>query len=644
MSWDEELSPESPAYAIASSDAERLRVLAGPGTGKSFAMKRRVARLLEMGVEPAHILPVTFTKVAAEDLHRELVQMGAAGCEQLHATTLHSLALRGLMRAHVLVATGRQPRPLNDFERRPLEQDLAADFGGVRNVRKRIKAFEAAWAREQHEVPNANMDPQDAAFENSLLSWLRFHRAMLIGEVIPVFLEYLRNDPHAPERAEFSHILVDEFQDLNRAEQELIELMSGNANVCIVGDDDQSIYGFKHANPEGIRTWCEDIEPPREDASIGECRRCPARVVRMANRLIARNINRNAERQLTPRDANGEGIVRIIRYATVDNETQAVAQLVHQLVQEGVPPGHILVLAQRDVIGTPIYESLVELGVPAKSYYAEAELETEFVQERYAYLRLLTDTDDRVALRWLLGVYSANWNVAGYRRVRAECEQTGLSPWTVLSALVDGQLQISHTGNLRLRFEEVRVRIDALRALMEGGGIGAVVDELFPEDEPRVRDIRTLMLQTLAEQPDLDIRQFLGSVNDAITKPEIPELVEDVRIMSLHKSKGLSSSVTIIAGCVEGLLPRQPADELSAQEKLANIEEQRRLFYVGITRVKAIPPGEPGRLILTSAREMPAGPARRAGIRAPMQFGQAHLNASRFLSEFGGHAPAVELG
>ena len=129
MPWDDGLSPNSPAYAIAASDAARLRVLAGPGTGKSYAMKRRVARLLESGIAPGSILPVTFTKVAAEDLHRELVHMGVEGCELLRATTLHSLALRALMRAHVLVATGRQPRPLNDFERKSLERDLLPAFG-----------------------------------------------------------------------------------------------------------------------------------------------------------------------------------------------------------------------------------------------------------------------------------------------------------------------------------------------------------------------------------------------------------------------------------------------------------------------------------------------------------------------------------
>lgn len=645
MPWNDELAEDSPAFAIAASTAPRVRVLAGPGTGKSFAMKRRVARLLEDGAPPERILPVTFTRVAAEDLHRELVQMGVEGCENLRATTLHSLALRGLMRAHVLQATGRTPRPLNEFEKKPLEADLAHNFGGLREVQKRIKAYESAWAREQHHTPGAAADPVDVAFEQALLAWLLFHRAMLIGEVIPIFLEYVRNDPHAPERSDYDHVLVDEYQDLNRAEQELIGLLGSNAEECIVGDDDQSIYSFKHAHPQGIRTWAQDEEPLPMDVEMAGCLRCPGQVVRMANSLISRNVNRDPGRVLNPIDANGEGQVRVIRYATVDQETAGVSNIIADLVEGGVHPGHILVLAQRDVIGTPIYEALIERGIPSKSYYAEAELETEFAQERYAYLRLLSDSDDRVALRWLVGLYGNKWNEAGYRRVRHECEGTGLSPWAILSALDDDEIHLPYTNNVRIRFQEVRVRIDQLRALMEAGGIPAVVDELFPDGEDRVRDLRELMTTTLDEQPDLTIQEFLGAISDAITKPEIPENVEEVRVMSLHKSKGLSSPVTIIAGCVEGLLPRQPAGGLTPQETLASIEEQRRLFYVGITRVKAKPNEYPGHLFLTSARQMPLGDAMHARITpAQINFGQARLLPSRFLGEFDGHAPATEVG
>ena len=295
MAWSENLAPGSPAYEIASCANPRLRVVAGPGTGKSFAMKRRVARLLESGGDAASILPVTFTRVAAEDLHRELVGMNVRGCNELEGRTLHSLAFKVLMSAHALAATGRTARPLNEFEVELLLADLSQTHGGKRNVKKRIKAFEAAWARLQSDEPGYVKSAADAALEGDLIEWLNFHRGMLIGEAIPIVYHYLKNNPAAPICAEFSHILVDEFQDLNKAEQGVVQLLAANAEACIVGDDNQSIYSFKHAHPDGIRQWLL-VNVGAADFELAECRRCPTRIVAMANALIAHNQDRPVPR------------------------------------------------------------------------------------------------------------------------------------------------------------------------------------------------------------------------------------------------------------------------------------------------------------------------------------------------------------
>ncbi len=331
MPWSDGIAPGTASHAIAASLNPQIRVVAGPGTGKSFAMKRRVARLLETGIPPRRILPVTFTRVAAEDLHRELVGMGVPGCETLQGTTLHSLALRVLMRNHVLAATGRVPRPLNDFEIRPLEADLSGTYGGIRKVRKLLKAFEAAWARTQHDEPGFEQSAEDIEFGRAVLAWLVSHKAMLVGELIPQLHQYLVANPVAQERTEYSHILVDEFQDLNKAEQGVIDLISQRAEICIVGDDDQSIYSFKHAHPEGIRDWIT-IRPGADDLSLSDCRRCPTRVVDMANALIGRNINRPEPRPLLPFAANGPGEIRIIQFSTNAREVEGVANTIRELI------------------------------------------------------------------------------------------------------------------------------------------------------------------------------------------------------------------------------------------------------------------------------------------------------------------------
>lgn len=637
MPWADGLTNGTPAYAIASSTNTRIRVVAGPGTGKSFAMKRRVARLLESGVAPTSILPVTFTRVAAEDLHRELLGMGVPGCENLKGVTLHSLAMRMLMRNHVLAVTGRTARPLNEFEVEPLLSDMMRLHGGKRNVIRLRQAYESAWARLQHDTPGTISSPQDANFESNLVAWLVFHNAMLIGEVIPQLYNYLHSNPGAPERVEFSHILVDEFQDLNKAEQAVVELLSGAAEVCIVGDDDQSIYSFKYAHPEGIQDWII-VNTGADDLSLNECHRCPVRVVHMANALISHNQMRLVPRALVPRPANGDGDVRVIQYQNLAAEVSGITNFIAQLITNGVPPGDILVLAQRGVIGTPIYEALRLNAVPVRSYYAEAELDNEEAQRRFSILKLFVDRQDKVALRWLVGLPGNNWNAAGYSRVRDHCAATGQTPWEALEQLSSGTLQLPHTDNIVAAFDEVVAELEALEACAD---LPSVIDAVFPEDNASTVDIRRLAIASLAEIDEDDRAALLSALVDAIAQPEIPSEVQDVRIMSLHKSKGLSAPVTIIAGCVEGLLPKQPRPGTPAAEAAADIEEQRRLFFVGISRVKAAPnQGKAGTLMLTYSRQMPMASAMGAGISpAGRSFGTANLHASRFIAELGPHAP-----
>ncbi|NTW64410.1 MAG: UvrD-helicase domain-containing protein [Chlorobiaceae bacterium] len=198
MSWDTGLTGEH--LVIAASNASRIRVMAGPGTGKSFAMKRRIARLIEEdSVDPRRILAVTFTRTAARDLERELQQMGVDGCENISAGTLHSFCFKLLMRNEVFAFLGRVPRGImtfnkkgvSGFEVEPLLADLQplGDFGAKREMTKRIRAFEADWARLQNDQPGWPVNPVDQQFHILLTSWLQFHKGMLVGELVPEVLD-----------------------------------------------------------------------------------------------------------------------------------------------------------------------------------------------------------------------------------------------------------------------------------------------------------------------------------------------------------------------------------------------------------------------------------------------------------------------
>ena len=633
--WNSNLDAESPAYQIAADQSRFVRVLAGPGTGKSLALKRRVARLLESNVLPARILPVTFTKVGAEDLQRELLNLAVAGCEQIRGSTLHSLGMKILSRQNVLAVTGRIARPLNRFEVEPLLYDLPASFGKKREREKRIRAYEAAWARLQHEQPGFAQTPIDANFHRTLVAWLRFHEGMLIGEIIPELYRYLRNNPAAPERSMYDHVLVDEYQDLNKAEQAVIDLLCGTASLCVVGDDDQSLYSFKHAHPEGIRTFPQ-THSGTADHRLEECYRCPTVVVSIANALIEHNTDREP-RELRPVAANGPGEMWIRQVPNVTREAEVIAGFVDQQINtHGRKPGEILVLAQRRSIGNPIHAALQAKGIPSKSYYEESELDSEVAQERLAIFKLFVNRADRIALRWLLGRGSPDFRAKLYARLRAHCEQTGQSPWDALVQLSSGAIQIPYCSQLLQQFHAVQ---NELRFLDDQTSVSDFVNRWLRMEFVGAGQLRILVgnLMASAATP----AELLSSIVEAVSQPEIPPDVTEVRIMSLHKSKGLSSPVVVIAGCVDGLLPAEPESGTSIAERQALLEEQRRLFYVGITRVKAAPSSNrPGSLLLTGSRTMTLADAMQSGIQpARAGYGIVNLHLSRFIPELGPFAP-----
>ncbi|TSA50207.1 ATP-dependent helicase [archaeon] len=357
MRWDDGLL--GAAKRIAEIDHSPIRVLAGPGTGKTFALMRRVARLLQNGETANRILVCTFTRTAARDLQRELLRLGIDGTDKVRATTLHSLCFSLLSREEVLEFTGRVPRPLLAFEERFLVEDLKGDgFGGVHERSRRLQAFNAAWARLQSDDPGWPQDPVDQDFQRGLLQWLRFHQAILIGELVPETLRYLRDNPASPHRGVFKHVLVDEYQDLNRAEQELLDFLAERGHLIIAGDKDQSIYSFKFAHPEGVATF-DQTHPDTYDERLDECRRCPTRVVEMANALIAQNYPSRKQPALRSMANSPEGEILVLQWRSIEEEAQGIAELIRMTIQNAkVDSGRVLVLSPRRHFGYAIRNAL----------------------------------------------------------------------------------------------------------------------------------------------------------------------------------------------------------------------------------------------------------------------------------------------
>ncbi len=535
------------------------------------------------------------------------------------------------MRDEVLASTGRVPRPLMDFEQRFLLEDLRVDgFGTIHQNRKRIKAFEAAWARLQDEQPGWPNDATDRGFQAILLDWLRFHRAMLIGELVPEALRYLRNNPAARDFDDFTKIFVDEYQDLNVAEQEVIGLLARNAELTIVGDEDQSIYSFKHAYPEGIEEF-HQRNAGTVDRSLDVCRRCPTAIVALANELIGNN-NQRANRSLLPHAENGQGEVYIVQWSGIEAEADGLARFIRQRVVEGrVQPGRILVLAPRRVFGYAVRDALKAINVHAHSFFQEQALEGDpksadgsKKQKTFTLLTLAADPTDATALRCWCGFGSQSLRAPAWKRVRALCRRSDRALTDVLADIRDGCIPLRHGGSLRSRLVELQQQLQDIDGLVGQD----LIDALFPADEPEFAELRELAAEL---REDAGAKLLLDTLRTSITQPKLPTDVDYVRVMSLHKSKGLTADLVVVMGCVEGLTPHVD-ESLSQEEHNRMLEEQRRLFYVALTRSRDT-------LILSSVTNLPRDLAHHLQVPIIGHRQNVSTIASRFIDELGPTRP-----
>ena len=618
-----------------------LRLMAGPGTGKTYQMMEAVADLLRSNVNPRRILAVTFTRVAAASLVKELASLDVPGCDNIRAGTLHSFCFSLLSKAEVFEHLDRIARPLITFKKRggtlafeaePLLVDLDNQprFGGKRDRTKRVRQFDAAWARLQSDTPGWPHNAVDREFQRVLHAWLRFHQSMLIGELVPEALRYLRDNPACRELTAFDYVIVDEYQDLNKADQALIDLLTAEASGFVIGDEDQSIYSFRYAHPEGILEFAE-THAETHDETLDRCRRCPKQVVEMANHLIQHNHPDLHAPRLRPRLANPNGEVHIVQWESLTEEAAGIARFVKHLIdQRDYRPRDVLILCPRRLMGYGLRDALTEQDILTHSFYHEEALEPEVAQAAFSLLTLLANRDDRVALRFWVGFGSPSWRSGEYAKLRGHCEQTGLSPWQALEQIAEGTLSLPGTRGISQRFS---ILLDELTTL-DGLGLVEVVDHVFPEGVEWAKPLRegsSVAIDT-EDVENLNALWLLDTLRTQITQPELPESGDYVRIMSLHKSKGLTSKAVIVAGCIHGLIPFYDRDETPA-EKNKTLEEQRRLFYVACTRTREI-------LVLSSVINLERQLAYRIG--ATVRGGGGAVGStisSPFIAELGPRAP-----
>ena len=603
MYWEKGLNKGTDEYNFAASNAERIRVLAGPGTGKSFCLNKRIIRILEEANESVKLLVLTFTSVAAEGLKKDIQkELGKLPKEiditgsEIKVSTLHSLCKDILDKKGQLGANSDRVRVLQDFEINTMLRDLEPDQGKIGQKREMLRYYEDDPNGIGPSNENGPLFPEYSRFHESLRSWLELYGGLVPGELVTRVCSYLNNDLKAKESLAYDHVLVDEYQDLNKSEQELVELLTASDGcLAVIGDDDQSIYEFKGGAPDGIRQFPSN-HPGCESFSFSKCYRCPKSIVAKANNLIKKNSVR-VGKQFFEKQNFQSGIYEEYEWNTPEDEVEGLSELIKSELVGKLKPEKIVVLTPTRIRGKKMQQALIGANIPTTICFRDAVFDNKEAKDAFSKLSILAQPEDLISWRYLLGDDKGNYKAKSWSRI----QDNVTSDRTVLDVLDDclDSRKIPYTASLVKRYRELKEEIENLRRAVRKNS-SSLAGMLCPSGDSAFSDILQKAVDDKADLIGKD--NWLPEVRERVLKeiysPEVEPDSKQVQVLSLHAAKGLSAPLVIIMSAIDDLLPIKNAPE--------QIEEQRRLFYVAITRCKGATekdengnPNYPGKLVIS---------------------------------------------
>jgi DNA helicase-2/ATP-dependent DNA helicase PcrA len=632
MPWDDGLRPQQ--ADVAGGPRQHTVLLAGPGTGKTFVLVRRVQYLIEVwGVSPRNILALTFTRAAAAEMRSRLEErLGEVG-KQIRVSTLHSFALSALLKAEA--ASIQDPvRVVGDWEERNvIVEELSSHLRRkVPSITESLKLLADDWDTLSIENDGWEEGYADPEFLSTWRRHRRIYRYTLRSELVYQLLLQLRSSPSfAPLRTE-SVLLVDEYQDLNSCDLKTIALLqeTADAEVFAAGDDDQSIYSFRKAHPAGIRNFLDDYEESIQ-RTLEECLRCGTDVVTIANWLISQESDRIPKnlRSITDWDAS----VHLLRLANQDEEAEEIAELIDREISRGTSPHEILLLLKADPnskFSKQIEEILTGLGIDVYQPRVGAGIDPE-IEQVFEFLVLASSLAtegpaDDLSVRSLLelrnnGIGTTRvWNIVKY------CFEFGVEFLEAIDIFRSNSSAFpGHgLGALLTEVDDIFMVATALRPLVDEDfdtWVLRAFDAIGVSNDKR-DELDRILDPLLAEfdglpQGNTMERDYVGAVMGAMTslgdtKPA--KIDGHVTITTMHSAKGLSSELVIVLQAEDEVIP----GDVSALEE----DEARRLLYVSLTRAKQ-------RLVITAC-ECRTGNQQYVGSRRIIA-----RNLTRFLQDYG---------
>lgn len=603
MPWDDLLSKRQ--LAAARHVGTHARLLAGPGTGKTLTLTRRLIRLVtEYGVEPVHIIAVAFTRINAQDL-RSSVASGVSeyGVEVPPVSTLHSFALKQLLRNSAVITT--LPRPLriaDDYEEKKIIHGDIAQVLGLKKKAVSNKFIDLSSDWQSLAIEEPDYQPPDPRFMGAWQQHRRVYGYTLRSELVWQLKHALEENPDGFYIEDVRYLLIDEYQDLNKCDLAFVRMLSDRgAEVFCVGDDDQSIYGFRRAHPIGIRRFLDEYQPSTP-LELDICWRCDRAIINIGQYVADMDPHR-LEKPLTPHDSAGEGHVHLLRFSRQDKEAVGVVSICRYLIEiKGLAPDDILVLLRTDHQGrysSVLRDALTKVGLDV-NVKAEKGGPLDELEGRYllSLLRLAVNVDDDLAWRTVLQ-YSRLENGIGAKtilNVYNYAADSGLRSNQALKHIEENPHHIQRGNLVQQEIAEVRMLTDLIAdpTLIEHACGGFERDQVGSRQEliERVtglaetiipsREERQVVLAQItasAERSNASsLRQLLNELAGPEDTPEQEMEPAKINILSMHRAKGLSAKAVIIVAAEEQLIPGRAVGEAA--------DDERRLLYVSITRAK----------------------------------------------------------
>ncbi|MGW6206755.1 DNA helicase PcrA [Streptomyces sp. NPDC055089] len=628
--------------------ASPLLIVAGAGSGKTRVLTHRIAHLLaERGVHPGQILAITFTNKAAGEMKERVEQLVGPRANAMWVMTFHSACVRILRRESKRLGFTSSFSIYDAADSKRLMALVCRDLD-LDPKRYPPKSFTAKVSNLKNELIDEETFAGQASdgFEKTLAqayalyqSRLREANALDFDDIIMTTVHLLQAFPDVAEhyRRRFRHVLVDEYQDTNHAQYTLVRELVGPAGpedapaeLCVVGDADQSIYAFRGATIRNILQFEEDY-PDAKTIMLEQNYRSTQTILSAANAVIERNESRRPKNLWT----NAGAGTRITGYVadTEHDEAQFVADEIDRLTDAGdAKAGDVAIFYRTNAQSRVFEEIFIRVGLPYKVVGGVRFYERKEVRDVLAYLRVLSNPEDTVPLRRILNVPKRGIGDRAEAMIDALSMREKISFPQALRRVDEAYGMAARSSNAVKRFNTL---MEELRTIVESGAGPAVVVEAVmertgylaelqastdPQDETRIENLQELASVALEfEQERAEdegagtLAEFLEKVALVADADQIPDEDEDgsgvVTLMTLHTAKGLEFPVVFLTGMEDGVFPH-----MRALGQVKELEEERRLAYVGITRARE-------RLYLT-----------RAAMRSA--WGQPSYNPpSRFLEE-----------